>query len=209
MINVERLVTSAVEMYHKEKAVFNQDFNQAISNQDSAHHEDSAMADDPEVNSEKATPLQSQLIAPEEGAGGEKGGNGGGGGGGEGQVDHGEKGDGAVMDDHSVKLSTVGALGEKAYNALTCGTVIDDHLMISILMEELRSHPQDVLGPHLFILPFSAQVIAQWIWMGVGEFPHNSRASQGESLLWPLIYILTHLLPSLLHNISPTFPLTP
>eukprot|EP00731_Ephydatia_muelleri_P019022 Em0011g1062a len=94
-----------------------------------------------QMNSGKATPLQLSYTAPEVGGEVRVALTGGGAseGGGE---DDAKRGNATTVDQSSsVKLSVVGALGEKAYNALTCGVVLDDHLVISILMEELRSLP--------------------------------------------------------------------
>ena len=190
VINIEQLVTSAVEMYHKERVPHNLGLdmpNQDPHNQDAQPHMD-GREETAQVNSGKTTPLDSpsEVETGKAGRGEGEGGGEGDGGGDGGQKDDGKR-DGAVVGElsGSVRLSTVGALGEKAYNALTCGTVVDDHLMISILMEEIRlvqvSRPSPYSGMSL------AQVIAQWMWMGAGEFPHNSGTSQGECLQYTAV----------------------
>lgn len=141
VINVEQLVTSAVETYLEERKLHNQGLanqNHALSqdphNQDALPHQDGEEADDMEaeqMNSGKTTPLQSSFIVPEVGGALVVGGASEGGG------DEAKRGE--EEQSSNVKLSAVGALGEKAYTALRCGIVVEDHLIIDILMEELRS----------------------------------------------------------------------
>ena len=155
-------MTSAVEVYLEERKLHNQGLvnqeasrdalNQDPHNQATIPYQDGNEAEDMEaeqMNSGKATPLQLSYTAPE--VGGEVrvalAGGGASEGGGE---DDAKRGNTMTVDQSSsVKLSVVGALGEKAYNALTCGVVLDDHLVISILMEELRS-VEGLEGKHTF-----------------------------------------------------------
>lgn len=145
VLNMEQLVTNAVAIYLEEKKSISQEVvNPETSGQDihtqeattneepQSHDEEDNEADDTMVASGQTTPLQSSSAAQV----------------GERLQVGGEPDSGAVVSSsmpdeqrNKMKLSTIGSLGEKAYNALICGVAMEDHLMISILMEELRSLP--------------------------------------------------------------------